>query len=216
MAILGNETIDNGFISPYRNSMWRNEMAYNCPSCILRSSVVLLGWFWDCRRVQTFSLFQWRWRQVRKTSPNRFKTNSTYSNKVSEFHFSFFIISSDKANFLRNKATPIWTLSKPRESFSYAILPVVLTFNKRSHIAHGFDTGASLGLSASLTHIIKLVLKTRFQQQQQLNFSLPLYNDLIDKSQNSGNFCLPEISSPAIKMSSAKPAACSGRAPKQK
>ena len=143
------------------------------------------------RRVQTFSLFQWRWRQVRKTSPNRFKTNSTYSNKVSEFHFSFFIISSDKANFLRNKATPTWTLSKPRESFSYAILPVVLTFNKRSHIAHGFDTGASLGLSASLT---QLVLKTRFQQQQQLNFSLPLYNDLIDKLENSGNFCLPEIS----------------------
>ena len=134
------------------------------------------------RRVQTFSLFQWRWRQDRKNrySPNRFKTNSTYSNKVSEFHFSFFIISSDKANFLRNKATPTWTLSKPRESFSYAILPVVLTFNKRSHIAHGFDT--------------KLVLKTRFQQQQQLNFSLPLYNDLIDKLENSGNFCLPEIS----------------------
>ena len=92
------------------------------------------------RRVQTFSLFQWRWRQVRKNSPNRFKTNSTYSNKVSEFHFSFFIISSDKANCLRNKATPIWTVSKPCESFSYAILPVVLTFNKRSHIAHGFDT----------------------------------------------------------------------------
>ena len=138
------------------------------------------------RRVQTFSLFQWRWRQVRKTSSNRFKTNSTYSNKVSEFHFSFFTISSDKANFLRNKATPTWTLSKPCESFSYAILPVVLTFNKRSHIAHGFDTKLVLNT--------KLVLKTRFQQQQQLNFSLPLYNDLIDKSQNSGNFCLPEMS----------------------
>ena len=136
--------------------------------------------------VQTFSLFQWRWRQVRKTSSNRFKTNSTYSNKVSEFHFSFFTISSDKANFLRNKATPTWTLSKPCESFSYAILPVVLTFNKRSHIAHGFDTKLVLNT--------KLVLKTRFQQQQQLNFSLPLYNDLIDKSQNSGNFCLPEMS----------------------
>lgn len=137
------------------------------------------------RRVQTFSLFQWRWRQDRKNSPNRFKTNSTYSNKVSEFHFSFFTISSDKANFLRNKATPTWTLSKPCESFSYAILPVVLTFNKRSHIAHGFDTKLVLNT--------KLVLKTRFQQQQQLNFSLPLYNDLIDKSQNSGNFCLPEM-----------------------
>lgn len=122
------------------------------------------------RGVQTFSLFQWRWRQVRKTSPNRFKTNSTYSNKVSEFHFSFFTISSDKANFLRNKATPIWTVSKPCESFSYAILPVVLTFNKLSHIAHGFDTGDSLGLSASLTNIIKLVLKTRFQQHNNLTF----------------------------------------------
>ena len=125
-------------------------------------------------------VFSMKVKTVRKTSPNRFKTNSTYSNKVSEFHFSIFTISSDKANFLRNKATPTWTLSKPCESFSYAILPVVLTFNKRSHIAHGFDT--------------KLVLKTRFQQQQQLNFSLPLYNDLIDKSQNSGNFCLPEMS----------------------
>ena len=163
--------------------MWRNEMAYNCLSCILCSRSFCWAGFQTDRRVQKFSLFQWRWRQERKTSPNRFKTNSTYSNKVSEFHFSFFTISSDKANFLRNKATPIsaiWTLSKPCESFSYAILPVVLTFNKRSHIAHGFDT--------------KLVLKTRFQQQQQLNFSLLLYNDLTDKSQNSGNFCLPEIS----------------------